>query len=101
MTKIGWLPGTSLNTKRFGQDKTPRLNGNSKVKSTADDEIAPAEELEYIFREVFYLFSFSFRFWRVAAAVSVSCSDHCVSTKSSLYLRHVLKVPRFEERRVL
>jgi len=62
------------------------------VKSTVDNELAPAaqlELLEYIFREVFYFFlSLS----RVAAAASVSCSDHYVSAKISLYVPHVLRV---------
>jgi hypothetical protein len=53
------------------------------VNSTADDELAPAAELEileYIFREVFYLFIF-LSLSRVAAGASVSCSDHCVCEK--------------------
>ena len=97
MTKIGPASSILLNTKRFGRQTDTRLNGNSKVKSTADDELAPAAGLEllgYIFREVFYPpLSLS----HVAAVVSVSCSDHCVSAKSSLYLRHVLKVLCFKE----
>jgi hypothetical protein len=51
-----------LKQQKVWSRQTPLQNGNSRVRSTADNELAPAAELElleYIFREVLF-FSFAF-----------------------------------------
>jgi hypothetical protein len=55
--------------------QTPLPNGNNKVKSTADDELVPAAELElleYIFREMFFFFLLSHVATAVSAAVTTA-----------------------------